>query len=311
MAEEIRYQIDDLPAFSQHLRSLNFHRQPENEGRNYVFTGAGDSFAAAKAAEYLSGFQARALDPYDICLRPSLLKGKHLFVISVSGRTKTNIEAARAVRGIAEKVTAITADDRSLLAQNCDDCIRLGFRRTGELTPGTGSFTATLLACYSKIRALPKITNLERLFDEYIKWSETLELSSDGTTFMVGTGLNYCLAMYGAAKIYEVLGWRSQYQATEQFSHMELFSLSEKDVVLVLPDSTEDNKAVGLENLLRANGWNVARVDSWHDDAISGSIRIAICLQILAWRTALKAGLQECSFKLKGRHLRVSDEMIY
>ncbi len=311
MGKEIRYQIEDLPAYNQHLRTMNLSRQHETNGESCVFTGAGDSFAAAKAAEYLSGFQARALDPYDICLRPNLLKGKHLFVISVSGRTKTNIEAARAVRGIAEKVTAITADDRSVLAQNCDDCIRLRFRRTGELTPGTGSFTATLLACYSRIGPLPEIANLGHLFDECVKWSETLELPSDGATFIVGTGLNYCMAMYGAAKIYEVLSWKSQYQATEQFSHMELFSLSEKDVVLVLPDSTEDSKAILLEHLLKANRWNVARLDPWHDDTIYGSIGTAICLQILAWRTALRAGLQECSFKAKAHHLRVSDEMIY
>jgi len=311
MAEEIRYQLDDLPAFRQHLRSLNLHRHAENEEQSYVFTGAGDSFAAAKAAEHLSGFRAKALDPYDICLRPNLLKGKHLFVISVSGRTKTNIEAARAVRGIAEKVTAITADDQSLLAHNCGDCIRLRFRRTGELTPGTGSFTATLLACYSKIRALPKITNLDRMFDECVRWSDALELSSGGTTFMVGTGLNYSMAMYGAAKMYEVLGWRSQYQATEQFSHMELFSLCERDVVLLLPDSSKDSKAGRLENLLRGNGWKVARIDPGYDDAILGSIATAMCLQILTWRVALKAELKECSFKAKGRHLHLSDEMIY
>lgn len=311
MFEEIKYQIDDLPAYSRYLASLDPPPDSERAGTNCIFIGAGDSFAAAKAAEYLSGFRARALDPYDLLLNPGIAEGRHLFVISVSGRTRTNIEATEAARGIAKRMTAITSDAQSVLARTCDDLIKLDFGKTGELTPGTVSFTTTLLACCSRVRELTAIPDLRRVFDSCVSWSDTVELPAQGTVFIVGTGLSYCMAMYGAAKIYEVLGWKSQYQATEQFSHMELFSLDEGDAVLLIPDSRKDRKMAELESLLARGGWNVVKTGLIDGDEVVHSIHTAMQLQVLVWRTALRLGLEECSFKRKEKHLRISDTMIY
>jgi DNA-binding MurR/RpiR family transcriptional regulator len=311
MGEEIKYQIDDLPAYSRYLRSLDAPPDLERAGGNCVFVGAGDSFAAAKAAEYLSGFRVRALDPYDLLLKPTAVEGKHLFVISVSGRTRTNIEAAKAAHGIAKRVTAITSDVHSALAEACDDVIELRFRKTGAVTPGTVSYTTTLLACYSRVRELPAIPDLRQVFDSSVKWSDTIELPTAGTVFIVGTGLSYCMAIYGAAKIFEVLGSKSQYQATEQFSHMELFALSEGDFVLLIPASGSDVKAAQLEDALTHSGWKVAKTSLNEGDEVVHSILTSMQLQVLVWRTALRLGLEEFSFKKKEKHLRISDKMIY
>lgn len=311
MGEEIKYQIDDLPAYSRYLRSLDTPPELERAGSNCVFVGAGDSFAAAKAAEYLSGFRARALDPYDLMLKPTAVEGKHLFVISVSGRTRTNVEAAKVAHGIARRVTAITSDVHGALAEACDDVIELHFRKTGTVTPGTVSFTTTLLACYSRMRELPVIPDLQQVFDSSVKWSDTIELPTRGTVFIVGTGLGYCMAIYGAAKISEVLGSKSQYQATEQFSHMELFSLSEGDFVLLIPASGADVKAAQLEHALTHGGWKVAKTSLNEGDEVVHSILTSMQLQVLVWRTALRLGLEEFSFKKKEKHLRISDKMIY
>jgi fructoselysine-6-P-deglycase FrlB-like protein len=311
MGEEINYQIDDLPTYSRYLRSLDAPPDFEGTGSNCVFVGAGDSFAAAKAVEYLSGFRARALDPYDLLLEPTTVEGKHLFVISVSGRTRANIEAAKAAHGIAERVTGITSDVRSALAEACDDVIELRFRKTGAVTPGTVSYTTTLLACYSRLRELPVIPDLRQVFDSSVKWSDTIELPTGRTTFIVGTGLGYCMAIYGAAKIFEVLGSKSQYQATEQFSHMELFSLSDGDFVILIASSEMDWKAAQLEDLLAGSGWNVAKTSLNEDDEVVHSLLTSMQPQVLVWRAALRLGLEECSFKRKEKNLRISDQMIY
>jgi fructoselysine-6-P-deglycase FrlB-like protein len=311
MGEEIRYQIDDLPAFSRYLGSLGTPPDSERLGTGCAFVGAGDSFAAAKAAEYLSEFRARALDPYDLLQNPTIAEGKHVYMISVSGRTRTNIEAAKAVHGIARRVTAITSDARSALAANCDDVIELRFRKTGAVTLGTVSFTTTLLACCSRVRELPMIPDLLPIFEGYVKWSDAIELPTAGTVFIVGTGLGYCMAVYGAAKIFEVLGSKSQYQATEQFSHMELFSLAEGDFILLIPASGKDRKVAQLESLLVGGGWNVAKTSLIGGDEVVHSILTSMQLQVLIWRTALRLGLEECSFKKKEKHLRISNRMIY
>jgi fructoselysine-6-P-deglycase FrlB-like protein len=311
MGEEIKYQIDDLPAFGRHLESLGAPPDSERTGSNCIFVGAGDSFAAAKAAEYLSGFHARALDPYDLLLNPRIAESKHVYIISVSGRTRTNIEAAKAARGIAKRTTAITSDAHAMLAESCDDLIKLSFRKTGAVTPGTVSFTTTLLACYSRVRELPAIPHLGQAFDSCVTWSDSIELPTGGTIFMVGTGLSYCMAIYGSAKIYEVLGSKSQCQATEQFSHMELFSLSGRDFVLLIPRLGADEKVAQLEGLLSGGGWNVAKINPIESDEVVHSILTAMHLQVLVWRTALRLGLEECSFKKKENHLRISDAIIY
>jgi D-arabinose 5-phosphate isomerase GutQ len=311
MGEEIRYQIDDLPTFSRYLGSLGTPPDSERSGADCAFAGAGDSFAAAEAAQYLSGFRAVALDPYDLTNNPTVAEGKHVYVISVSGKTRTNIEAARAVHGIAKRVTAITSDARSALAETCDDVIELHFRKAGAVTPGTVSFTTTLLACCSRVRELPVIPDLQQVFDSCLNWSDKVQLPVTGAVFIVGTGLGYCMAIYGAAKIFEVLGTKSQYQATEQFSHMELFSLSEGDFVLLIPASGEDRKAARLEGLLTSGGWDVAKTSYNEGDEVIWSILTSMQLQVLVWRTALRLGLEECSFKKKEKQLRISDTMIY
>jgi hypothetical protein len=119
------------------------------------------------------------------------------------------------------------------------------------------------------------------------------------------------MAMYGAAKIYEVLGWKAQHQATEQYSHMELFSLSKEDLTILVPKSITDRKAVQLESLLLDGGFKIAKVALDEEDEITQSLGTAIYLQVLAWRTASKLGVKECSFKTKKTHLRISDTMIY
>jgi glucosamine 6-phosphate synthetase-like amidotransferase/phosphosugar isomerase protein len=155
------------------------------------------------------------------------------------------------------------------------------------------------------------IPDLRPIFDGCVKWSDAIELPTAGTVFIVGTGLAYCMAIYGAAKIFEVLGSKSQYQATEQFSHMELFSLSEGDFVLLIPASREDRKLAQLESLLIHGGWNVARTSLIEGDEVVHSILTSMQLQVLVWRTALRLGLQECSFKKKEKQLHISNMMIY
>jgi DNA-binding MurR/RpiR family transcriptional regulator len=311
MGEEIRYQIDDLPAFSRHLRSLGTPPDSERSGTDCAFVGAGDSFAAAKAAQYLSRFRAMALDPYDLSNHPRIAEGKHVYVISVSGKTRANIEAAKAAHRIAKRVTAITSDARGALAEACDDVIELRFRRTGALTPGTVSFTTSLLACYSRVVELPVIPELRQVYDGCVKWSDRVQLPTTGAVFIVGTGLGYCMAIYGAAKIFEVLGSKSQCQATEQFSHMELFSLSEGDFVLLISASGQDRKVARLEELLTSGGWDVAQTSFNESDEVIWSILTSMQLQVLVWRTALRLGLEECSFKKKEKQLSISDIMIY
>src|SRR6266702_6116649 len=120
-----------------------------------IFTGSGDSFASSLFAHYLSEMQAFAADPYELQLHPRVAKNKTIFITSVSGKTRTNIQLARKVKGVAKKRVAITANSKSPLAKECDDVIQLRYRSLGILTSGTASFSAALLAVAALIRGLP------------------------------------------------------------------------------------------------------------------------------------------------------------
>lgn len=311
MGVEIRNQIEDIPAYVEYLLSLPKPPKSEVNGANCIFIGAGDSFAAALATEHLTAHSARSLDPYEVCRKPFIVTDMHLYVISVSGRTMSNIEAVKAARRFAREVTAITANRNSLLAKYSHNLIELKYRSEGRLTPGTNGFTSSLLACYSRVRPLPKLSSLSDMYDEALSWSQEIRIPVQSTTFITGTGLTYPLAIYGKAKIYEVLGSKAQSQRTEQFNHMELFSLTRDDLTIVIPESEDDVQATRLHALLKENLFKTALLPPRNQNEVDNSLRITMHLQVLAWKTARNLGMEECAFINRPDLLRISDEMIY
>lgn len=308
---EIKNQIEDLPSYVDYLAKLAAPPESEKEGKHCIFTGAGDSYAVSMAVESLSRRFARSYDPYELSRNPSDSSDSHLYVISVSGKTKSNIQAARAARGFAREITAITANPESLLATSTDNLIQLRFRNEDKLTPGTSSFTTSLLASFSRIKGLPKLTNLSDVYDSALSWSENIEIPLNSTTFLVGTGLSYPLAIYGKAKIFEVLGSKSNSQRTEQFSHMELFSLTKDDLVIILPENNHDDQAIKLHNLLEEQSFRTLILSPDEHNEIERSLAAAIHLQVLTWKNAEMKGIKECAFINKRNLLDISDKMIY
>ncbi|WP_455279750.1 SIS domain-containing protein [[Eubacterium] cellulosolvens] len=308
---EIKNQIEDLPSYIDYLATLAAPSESEKEGKRCIFTGAGDSYAASMAVEALSRRFARSYDPYEILKNPSDSSDLHLYVISVSGKTKSNVQAARAARGFAREITAISANLESPLARSTDNFIQLRFRSEGKLTPGTASFTTSLLASFSRVQNLPNLAKLSDVYDAALSWSENIEIPLNSTTFLVGTGLTYPLAIYGKAKIYETLGSKSNSQRTEQFSHMELFSLTKDDLVIILQENNNDDQAIELHNLLEEGAFRTLILNPDEHNEIERSITAAIYLQVLTWKNAEMKGIKECAFINRRNLLDISDKMIY
>lgn len=308
---EIKNQIEDLPSYVDYLEELALPPESEREGKHCIFTGAGDSYAASIAVEALSRRFARCLDPYDLLRNPSGSSDLHLYVISVSGKTKSNIQAAKATKGLAREITAISANLKSSLARAADNIIQLKFRSEGKLTPGTVSFTTSLLASFSRIKNLPNLTKLSDVYDAALSWSENIEIPLNSTTFLIGTGLTYPLAIYGKAKIYETLGSNSNSQRTEQFNHMELFSLKKDDLVIIMPENNSDDQAVKLHNLLEEQSFRTLILNPDENNEIERSIASAMYLQVLTWKNAQIKGIKECAFINRRNLLDISDKMIY
>src|SRR6266699_2723610 len=225
MEKEIHNQTEDLPVFASELGKD--HRFRNLDPSSIIFAGSGDSLASSLFAHYLSIMQAFAADPLELQLYPRVTKDKTLFMTSVSGKTRTNLQLAKKVKGLAKERVAITANPKSPLAKECDDVIRLRYRSLGILTSGTASFSASLLAVASLIRRLPKLDSMPVVERRAAEWARRLQIHPRGEFLFVGSGTGYSLAMYAAFKIHEVLGLSAQYQHSEQLGHSQLFSLKE------------------------------------------------------------------------------------
>ena len=121
----------------------------KTELANAIFTGSGDSLAAAMLAEALSGYTARAADPLELYRNPSMIADRTLYIVSISGRTITNIRLAES-----HPSTAITANPDSRLARAAGRTIHLDFPNSDTLTAGSISFLNSALVCMSLVRPI-------------------------------------------------------------------------------------------------------------------------------------------------------------
>jgi fructoselysine-6-P-deglycase FrlB-like protein len=255
--------------------------------------------------------QAFAADPFDLQLYPQVSKNKIVFIISVSGKTRTNIQLTRKVKGLAKKRVAITANPESLLAKECDDLIQLRYRSPGILTSGTASFSASLLAVASLIRRLPKLGSLRVMEKRASEWARRLRVHRRGEFLFVGSGTGYSLAMYAAFKIHEVPGLPAQYQHTEQLGHSQLFSLQEKSDNLLFLSPSSDKKTSEVYRALSKSGFNAHLLKSDRRDPILGTLQVMFCLQHLVLNLGRKMGLKECAFVTDKKRLALSSRLIY
>lgn len=309
MEEEIRNQVKDLPTFAIEL--VNDRRFRHLGPPSMVFTGSGDSFASSLFAQYLSGMRAFAADPFELQLYPRVTRNKTLFITSVSGRTRTNIQLAKRVRRLAKKRVAITSNPESPLAKECDDVIQLRYRSQGTLTSGTASFSATLLAVASLIGRLPRLDSLSTMEGRAAGLARSFRVRPREEFLFVGSGTGYALAMYAAFKIHEVLGLRAQYQHTEQLGHSQLFSLRENSDSLLFLSPSSDYRTTDLFRVLSKNGFHAYLLNGGTRDPLLATLEIMFCLQHLALILGRKMRLQECAFVTDKKRLSLSSRLIY
>lgn len=306
--KEMESQEQDLPEYISYFRSLKLNKEIAEQT---LFCGSGDSLACAQFTERLTYFKCRAIDPYDLMIYPNLARGKKVFFVSVSGRTIATVRAARIAKtNGARDIIAITSKNSSPLAKIASKVIELKFRKTPELTPGTNSFTTSLLACLLLFQRAPKL-HMEQMIEEGKEWTRQVA-DFPGAVYFVGGGDFLPLAMYGAAKMFEFVGGKAEYQLLEQFSHMNLFSIDKRrDRVFILRRRLDEEKALLLDANLTEVGVSSYLLPVNFNRKIELGFSYAILLQYLALKVALKRGLKQPSFLRRKELLHVSDRMIY
>jgi fructoselysine-6-P-deglycase FrlB-like protein len=307
MEEEIGYQEQDLPKFASQLREKPF-RIPGPS--HLVFTGSGDSYAAAVFGQELSQGRAMGFDPYELLSKVDRLQGKTLVIVSISGKTKTNLELSRKAKGIATERIAITADASSKLAKECDRIVRLEYRKSRIPTSGTTSFTCGLLACAFLLGMLPKTVKIGTAVRKSTRWANSVRSSVKESFLFMGSGLDYAMALYGVAKIHEVIGGRAEAEFPEQLGHAHLFAIDKWHDAIVCIGSGLD-KALQVGKVLARSGFRAYPLNVQGQDPVLNCLRIAVYLQQLVLKQARRRGLRECAFISDRRRLDLSSSLIY
>jgi len=292
--KDILLQLGFLKSFKKQ-KALSINSQKKT-----IFCGSGDSLVSAMLAESFSDGAVKAMDPLDLYQNKNLVKSKHVYFISVSGNTITNIKTAK----IAKKAIAVTSKSQSRLASVSDRVILLSSPNNGVFTAGSISFLDSALTCISLVKNIQIPKNL--LFEKSLSFSKKAKISK--RLFVLGNQYTFPLAMYCAAKFYEILGYDVHYSRIEQFSHMELFSVKKGDTVIIF--ETKNPHVTQLEKNLKKIGINVLRPDI-PSEKLSQVIYCTFLSQLLPLYEAKKKRKKECHFVTEKNIRNVSNQMIY
>lgn len=291
---DIFLQLDFLKSFKKQ-KTLSANKQ-----KNIIFSGSGDSLVSSLLAEVFSKGLVKAMDPLDLYQNKELVKSKHVYFVSISGNTITNIKTAE----IAKKSTAITSQSKSRLTNASDGLILLSSPNSGIFTAGSISFLESALTCISLVKniSIPSIS----LFQDAQSSIKKVKLSK--RIFVLGNLYTFPVAMYCAAKFYELLGYDVHYCRIEQFSHMELFSVKKGDSVIIFEEKNPHTKQLG-ENLKKV-GINVVH-PYMPSEKFSQVIFSIFFSQLVSLNEAKKKGKKECHFVTAKKIRDVSNRMIY
>jgi hypothetical protein len=290
-------ELKEQPLLLRSLRSSTLWSELHESG-DPIFVGAGDSYAASLCASFLAGSRVLALDPYSLAESLGWAEGRPVYIISISGETRSNIELARSLKGVARLTAAITYSPKSRLAAEADRVVELPFRPRGK-SPGVASFTLSLAAAL-------KVCGVESGCD----FQEVLSriASRRNLTHFAGNNEAYAASVYGVAKIYEILGGRAQASLLEEFSHMPLFSLSTSDRVNMV-ESPNGHKGELLYERLKDGGYHTSLV-RLEGGKVERLYLLVFAMQMAAIDAARREGL-EIPYFLSAKKMRISDEMIY
>ena len=325
MQAEIEYQVQDLCRLD--LSSSSSTSSP-NHASNCLFVGSGDSYIAGLAAQYFSGSHSICCYPIDIIRNQSLIKGRKLYIVSISGNTQANILAAKiAKKHGASTVTALTARSSSRLAKSCDQTIELRYRNTGIVTAGTISFTASMIKCISLSTQLHILsTDLKKLYKDAEKQAEQVmskvdhkkssnfaidssnSNSNNRNFFLLGDGQLYAIAKYGTLKFNEVFGAKALAYPAEEFCHSPLFSIKEVDQAIVLGDGNGSNRK--LSKRLNEEGFSSFYIE-FKNTGIELLLQATFFVQLLVLKLAQKYSLTNCHFLRNKKLLKMSSDFIY
>ena len=272
-----------------------------------VYVGSGDSYVAGLFAEYLTDHKCRCYSPSDLSDSKIFKDWTYCFV-SVTGKTRANIETAKRAAQAGAKTVAITFNENSKLAHVCDKIVRPKVKRAKTPTAGFGSFVSNVVTCLQAAGiTVPK--KFEGWYNNAVKLSqnlfESVILPDDGI-YLLGNNVLYPLALYTSFQMAEFFGTTAIAHKLEEFCHSPIFGLKKTHYVWVLGQKEEPI----AERLGKLEG-QISYFELYSKDVISQVFESIFFIQNLLLLLAQRQGYTELRYVTMKDVLKVSSDIIY
>jgi fructoselysine-6-P-deglycase FrlB-like protein len=292
--------------FNSQIKELNnIHKRKLFD--DCIYVGSGDSYAAGLIVEYLTNHKCRCYSPSDL-FNSRIIKDKTYCFISVTGKTKANIEVARRANQEGAKTIAVTFNRKSTLAQICNEIVFPEIKRTDTPNAGFGTFVGNVVTCL-QIAGLTIPQKFDIWYENGVQLSHSLLKSftiPQETLYLLGNNVLYALALYASLQMTEFFGSTAVAHKLEEFCHSPIFGLRKSHCLWILGQN-EDQITRRLSRL----GLRLSYVELYNKDIFTQLFVTIFFVQSLILFLAERNRYTELQYVTMKDVLKASSDIIY
>jgi fructoselysine-6-P-deglycase FrlB-like protein len=273
-----------------------------------IFVGSGDSYVAGLIVQYLTSLKCRCYSPSDL-FNSRFIKDKTYCFISVTGKTKANIEVARRASQAGVKTVAITLNKKSQLAQVCDELVLPEIKRADTPTAGFSTFVANVVTCL-QISGITIPQKFEVWHKKGVVLSldllESIVLPKEDSIYLLGNNILYAIALYTSFQMAEFFGTSVIAHKMEEFCHSPIFGFKRPDYIWILGQNESQ-----VNKRLNALGIRLSYIELYNEDILAQVFESIFFVQNLMLLLAERHGFIELQYILMKDVLKASSDIIY
>jgi fructoselysine-6-P-deglycase FrlB-like protein len=273
-----------------------------------IYVGSGDSYVAGLIVEYLTSHKCKCYSPSDL-LKSRFIKDKTYCFISVTGKTRANIEVARRASQAGVKTVAVTLNKKSNLAQICDEIVLPEIKRTDTLTAGFSTFVANVVTCL-QISGIIIPQKFEVWHKKGVQLSldllESIVLPKEDSIYLLGNNILYAIALYTSFQMAEFFGTSVIAHKLEEFCHSPIFGFKRSDYIWILGQNESH-----VNQRLNALSLRLSYMELYNQDILTQVFQSIFFVQNLMLLLAQRHGVTELQYLLMKDVLKASSDIIY
>lgn len=296
--------------YNSQIKELNkIHNQKLFD--SCIFVGSGDSYVAGLMVEFITDHKCVCYSASDL-LNSSFSNDKTYCFISVTGRTKANINVARRATDAGVNTIAVTMNQDSKLAQVCKEIVPLDLKRAKSPIAGFDTFITNVVTCLQRAGvAVPQQfdiwhNNGVELSQKFLDSNTRLDRMEDTVIFVLGNNTLYPLAFYTSLKLTEFFGTTAIAHKLEEFCHSPVFGIKKSHQLWILGQNEET-----VTQKLGRLGLKLSYIELYNQNILSQLFESIFFVQNLMILLAEKYGYTELKYLMMNEVLKASSDVIY